>query len=639
MNGDRRHIAIVGKRRLALSLLLGCSLLAAGCSSLTAVLGSGDENKQQVVDDPGPATPYEVKLSGIDAKKGKRLLAALHETSTAIRLRDRPPSTLAGLDRRAEEDIGRFNTVLRSFGYYDGRVTFAIEETVTGEKESDSFSRPMLLEYRIETGPAYLLAEANLTLVRPDGTDRHPMDDEELRKAGLSLGMRAEADPIIQAEQRTVDGVRGKGYPLAKAGQRRITADTAEKTLSVTYEIVTGKKADFGAVTVTGAEKVDPGFIAGFRSWQEGDGFSPDELVATRRSLTKSKLFHSAGVSPAGSVDAQGRIPIEIQVKERDHRTIGGGIDYSTADEIGVNGFWEHRNLLGAGEKLLLHLEASQLQQGFRTGFDKPQFFRHDQTLVVEGQGKKYNTAAYAGEAADSFVGIERRFKEYWSATVGITAEYSDLTGADSPNENFYLGGLRGIVRRDSTDINTPLDPTAGSRLELAVTPYTSLGGASTQFISVALNGSHYLPFDEAGRYVLAGRGRLGGIWGDERSALPSNKRFYSGGGGSVRGYAYQQVGPLDEDNDPIGGRSVIEAGMEFRARVTDHIGVVPFVEGGNVFENSRPDGIEMQWAAGLGLRYYTAIGPLRFDFAVPLDKRGSIDDDFQIYLSIGQAF
>ncbi|EKD34084.1 MAG: hypothetical protein ACD_75C02477G0003, partial [uncultured bacterium] len=102
--------------------------------------------------------------------------------------------------------------------------------------------------------------------------------------------------------------------------------------------------------------------------------------------------------------------------------------------------------------------------------------------------------------------------KEYWSATVGITAEYSALTGADSPNENFYLGGLRGIARRDSTDINTPLDPTTGSRLELAVTPYTSLGGASTQFISVVLNGSHYLPFDEAGRYVLAGRGRLGGI-------------------------------------------------------------------------------------------------------------------------------
>jgi len=109
--------------------------------------------------------------------------------------------------------------------------------------------------------------------------------------------------------------------------------------LSVTYEIVTGEKADFGAVTVTGAEKVDPGFIASFRSWQEGAQFSPDEIVATRRSLTKSKLFHSVGVNPGTLVDEQGQIPIEIQVKERDHRTIGGGIDYSTADEIGVNGF------------------------------------------------------------------------------------------------------------------------------------------------------------------------------------------------------------------------------------------------------------------------------------------------------------
>ena len=153
------------------------------------------------------------------------------------------------------------------------------------------------------------------------------------------------------------------------------------------------------------------------------------------------------------------------------------------------------------------------------------------------------------------------------------------------------------------------------------------------------MNGSQYFAFDEEGDYVLAGRGRAGMIIGEDRSDLPANKRFYSGGGESVRGYEYQKVGPLDEDGDPLGGRSVLEAGLEFRARVTESFGIVPFVEGGNVFEASDPEDLDLLWAAGLGFRYYTAVGPLRFAFAVPLDKRDNVDDDFQIYLSLGQAF
>jgi translocation and assembly module TamA len=648
MSEHRRHTAIVLQKRLVLHLLLGC-LLISGCTPLKKVLGRGDESGQEVGGDLGRTVPYEVKISGIDPQE-KQLLAALNETGTAMRLRARPPSTLAGLTRRAEEDVGRFNAVLRSFGFYDGRATFEIHETAGGEGQSPTeavdaagqkgqhtASRPLVLEYRIETGPAYLLAEVNLHVVEPDGTRQQPMEAEELKKIGLSRGMRAKAESIILAEQLAVDGIRGKGYPLAKAGDRKVIADTAEKTLNVTYQVISGKKANFGETTVTGAEKVDPEYIAGFRSWQTGARFSPDEVVKTRRELAKSNLFSSASVSPADSVNDQGEIPIEIQVAERDHRTVGGGVDFSTADGIGANAFWEHRNMFGAGERLRLHLKASELQQGFEAGLSKPRFYRPDQALVIDGQGKSYNTAAYEGELADSFVGLERRFAEYWTATAGLTAEYSALTGADSPNEEFYLGGVRAVVRHDST--GNPLDPTRGSRLEITASPLTSLAGPGTQFVSLAVNGSHYLPFDDAGHYVLAGRARLGGVWGEERSALPSHKRFYSGGGGSIRGYAYQQVGPLDENDDPLGGRSVVEAGLEFRARVAENIGVVPFIEGGNVFEDSQPEDVEMQWAAGLGLRYYTAIGPLRLDFAVPLDQRESIDDDFQVYLSIGQAF
>jgi translocation and assembly module TamA len=150
---------------------------------------------------------------------------------------------------------------------------------------------------------------------------------------------------------------------------------------------------------------------------------------------------------------------------------------------------------------------------------------------------------------------------------------------------------------------------------------------------------TYYAPLDSK-RLIIAARGKIGGMVGDSRADIPAPKRFYSGGGGSVRGYQYQLVGPLDADNDPQGGRSVIEMGVEARIRVTEDFGLVPFLEGGNVFDSMAPDFSEsFRWGAGIGARYYTAIGPIRFDIAVPLNKRKGVDDDFQFYISIGQAF
>lgn len=642
--GKRRQKTIVLMTRLAvLSLLLGssfltgCSTLAETFASLTRPFTKGDGIEQETIDAPGPRLAYQVELAiAGQAQNNKRLRDFLHESSTSLRLKDRPTATLAGLQRRAEEDVLRFTEVLQSFGYYDGKVSFTIRPKSGAEDVSPAPGSTAVVLFAIDSGPPYLLAHVELEVIRPDLTVRRPMNEAELKLAGLTTGKPAEAETIIQAEQQAVEIIRAGGYPLARAGDRNVTANTAEKTLNVTFAIITGEKANFGPVTVKGATEVDPDFIAGYRTWQQGELFSPEEVADTRRELTASNLFLAADVRPGAAVTDQGEIPIEIEVTERKHRTIGGGIDYSTADGIGANGFWEHRNLFGSGEKLRLHLEASQLQYGFETDFAKPQFLRRRQNLVADGQGKEFTTDAYEGELADGFVGIERRFLEYWAATLGVTAEYSDLTGPDSPNEYFFLGGLRGKLRRDST--SNPLDPTDGSRLELAVSPLSSLAGANAGFTTLLLTGSSYLPLDKARRYVLAGRARAGTVFGEERSSLPSNKRFYAGGGGSIRGYEYQKVGPLDEENDPIGGRSLMEAGIELRTRVTETIGVVPFIEGGNVFESQEPEDFDLLWAAGLGLRYYTAVGPLRFDFAVPLDQR-EIDDDFQIYLSIGQAF
>ena len=610
------------------ALLLAFAL--GGCSLSQSLLPEEKDSSPVALEDAQrQALPYEVHINGVEQEDGV-LLAQLQEVSNAIRLEDRPPSSRVGLQRRAEDDQERFVTVLKSFGFYDATVDFDVSpETSAAEK--------VQLTYRIDPGPVYLLAEAEIALVRDGHSEPRPLTDAQMEKTGLKLGMPAKADPIIEAEKQVVEFVRREGFPLAHAQKRSVIADTERKTLSVTYRIEPGEKAVFGDTRVFGATEVDSDFIASYREWERGAQFDPEQVSDMRTQLARSNLFESVTVKPAKAVTPDGEIPMEVEVVERKHRTIGGGVDYSTADGPGANAFWEHRNLMGAGERLRLRLKASALEQGGEADFRKPQFLRDRQRLVAEGEAKNFDTEGYQGVLASGFLGVERELSKTWSATVGGVLEYSDLAGANSPNEQFYLGGLRTMLRRDSTD--NLLDPSKGSRSEIEVAPYTSLTGKSSQFVQVALGGSRYYSIDEDKKWIIAGRGRVGMIFGDELEALPSNNRFFSGGGGTVRGYEFQSIGPLDGENEPTGGRSTIDLGVELRAHLTEDIGLVPFIEGGNVFDSSTSDSFDLFCHAGLGIRYYTAVGPLRFDVAIPLDKRDNIDDDFQLYFSIGQAF
>jgi len=143
-------------------------------------------------------------------------------------------------------------------------------------------------------------------------------------------------------------------------------------------------------------------------------------------------------------------------------------------------------------------------------------------------------------------------------------------------------------------------------------------------------------------RFLLGrppGRAAAGSLTGENVRNIPASLRFYSGGGGSVRGYKYQSLGPHDRNGDPLGGLSFTDVSLEARFRITESFGIVPFVDGGMVYETTMPDwGRDLSWGVGLGFRYYTLIGPIRLDIATPLQDRDN-NKAFQIYLSIGQAF
>ena len=194
------------------------------------------------------------------------------------------------------------------------------------------------------------------------------------------------------------------------------------------------------------------------------------------------------------------------------------------------------------------------------------------------------------------------------------------------------------IAEYSSAD--NPLDPTSGLTLAGRMEPFTSLEDSSSSFVLWSISGQHYLPLLTDRTLILATRGRYALLAGTGRESIPEDMLLYAGGGGSVRGYAYQYAGPLDDDDKPLGGVSAVDFSAELRWRFKKDYGLVLFGDGGGAFSGRDPSAKEDYfWGVGTGFRYYTPIGPIRVDVAVPLERRDGVDDLFQLYVSLGQAF
>jgi translocation and assembly module TamA len=631
---NAKDTAVIGTRALALSLflpLLGAGLLS-GCETLFSE--DGEEPPAEAAGETGeedsvPGLDYSVEILGVEDSDLKGLL---EKSSQLFALIERPPATRGGVRRRAEGDMERFGATLRSEGYYAATSTFEIVEDTA--PKTDDGAAPVVVRISVDPGPAYKLSEV---AVRYPETVAEvsdlPRDADDL---DLEIGMRARAVAILTAQNNLILDLKNLGYPFAEVTDRKTTIRHDEAIMRVAFEADPGPLAHFGAVSIEGTEEVDEDYARVLLTWQDGDLFSREAVDATRRELLRSGLFASAKINLAEAVDAEGRLPVTIDVLEAKHRSVGFGAKYSTGEGAGVETFWEHRNFFGNGERLRVTATAAQIEQMLDGAFRKPNFLQRDQALLANLAVRHANTDAFDEVSAASFAGLERPLGENWTVTGGLANEYLVIDDDDG-ERTFLLFGLPGTARRDTTD--NLLNPSKGTRLTLSLTPWVGTLDESLTWLNGFTSGSAYYAIDQEARFVLAGRGKLGVIVGEDTAALPANKRFYAGGGGSVRGYEFQKVGPLDDDDDPLGGRSVIEVGAEVRARVTESVGLVPFIDGGMVYDDAYPDfSEEILWAAGLGVRYFTAIGPVRFDLAFPLNGR-DVDDSFQFYISIGQAF
>ena len=605
----------------------------------------------------------------IDVAGGdKALKDAVTDASSLYQLRKDAPPDGDALARRAQGDFGPIIDAMWGAGYYDAAVTIAIGRASLSILTSDiagfaraaeSYRNRAVAPVTIKVDPGPLFTLRSIRVLGPGGAE---LSEAELpgRIVRLKKGSSAAAAELRAAEARIVDYFRKEGRPLAKVASVAPVVDHAAHVMDVTFTIDPGPIAPFGDATMNGPRDFNPAIARSFLYIQPGDPYSPRAVEDARNTIRQIPAVGGVRITEGTALDAYGRLPYTVDVEDRLPYAMGASAKYSTTNGPAGQVYWEDRNVFGGAELLRLQADVfyappwyitsqnlnsfsiHDLGWRFSASFMKPALWGTPNDLLVNALGERVSTSGagffgYEAEDADATVAVRHRFTQNFWVQAGIEAQTgvaTDFLG----RVNYTLVGVPASANYDTTD--SKLDPTRGVRLHASVSGFPTALGSTVDLVQGKARASAYYSLDPDSRFVLAGLIGLGAMGGADLADIPANWRLYAGGGGSVRGYAYNSLGPTGPFGlAVVGGRSLFYASAELRMKVTDTIGVVPFFDAGNAYATSFPNfSAPLATAVGVGLRYYTAIGPIRADVAFPLQRRQG-NAPVAFYVSIGQAF
>lgn len=596
------------------------------------LFGSGDEGEAVV--DP---VQYEVSF---DVEGDETLERRLRRASSLLADEERPVSGSLGILAKARDERQLLVATLYEEARYDGVVDIRIEGRPLDEIAPDAVfdtSRPVPISVTVRTGQEYRLGAIAL-----DG------ETGGLAPAsfGLLPGGEAGSTAILRASAAMVEELKKQGRPLARVLDREVIADSATGELDVTIALAAGPIAPFGETTVSGTESVDRDFTEYMAGIERGKIYDPEDVEEAQERLLELEVFDSVRVVEAESLAADGSIPIDVTVSERKHRYFGAGATISNTEGLGLEGYWGHRNLFGRAERLrfqgsISRIGASdqfeELNYNAALLFEKPGVIGPASKFTADIRSAWEHPDAYDKLSFQTGVGVTYELSEHQTVSAGARVEWAEIEDSFGLNEYLIASAPLQYVFDNRQN---PLNAKNGVRLLAFIEPaYDFESGAA--FVKLRGEAAAYRALDADQRIVAAGRIAMGSILGASLTEVPADRRFYAGGGGSVRGYAYQGIGPkapVNGELQPTGGLSYAEASAELRFEVTESFGLVPFVDTGTVSVEPFPDFSDIKVGAGLGIRYATPFGPIRLDAAVPLNP-GPGDPDFGIYAGIGQAF
>jgi translocation and assembly module TamA len=595
--------------------------------------------------------------------------ATLKATSDLQTLRTSAPVSPFGFIARARSDVDRLKTVLESFGYYESTVIIKINGVpITDPSLGDTLTAlpkgsVAIAHISFTLGTLYHLRRIDIEGDVPQTIDARST-------LGLKTGQPAVAAEVLAGSNRLQTALQEQGYAFAKVDAPVAYEAADEPVLDLIFQVVVGSKATIGDIHIDGLRRVHERLLRRRLLLKTGDLFRPSQIERARRDLLALNVFGLVTVETGAQADASGGVPISFKVRERPRHAVTFNSAFSS--DLGGSGgaTWTDRNVFGNAEQLTFAASVINLGGSNTTGIGydtsikylRPEFLHRDQSLQFAVGAIKQHLEAYDQTAKTAGVTLNRKLSSVWNLSAGlattveqITQTISALPGPNgvpvliTPTFNYTLVALPLTAAYDSTDLPTPLDdPRHGLRGSLTVTPTLALGHPNSTFIITQIKAAAYFDLNNLlpispGRSVLAARTLAGIAQGAGQLSLPPDQRFYAGGSGTIRGYAYQSVGPIfPGTNLPTGGTAITAVGLEFRQRFGASWGAAVFADGGQTSAKLRLVPSQLQVGAGAGLRYYTPIGPIRFDVALPLNPtagEGSLQGHYQFYIGLGQAF
>lgn len=578
---------------------------------------------------------YGVTIEGLDPL---RLTGTLKAVSELWKGRNRP-ATAGQLASRIKLDTVTMRTLLESEGHYGAVIDSSITPRAArgGTSPDNAGGADVLL--RAEPGKPYVWSSITLDAIPPGRGDLALI-------FGLKVGQTIRAAEVEKAEADYRLRLANIGFPFADLGPRDVEIDDATQTGSYLLTGTSGPIGRIGRIRMEGYAPFGVDHAQVIARFRPGDRYSAVLTEDFRRALVQTQLFAGVTIKP---VDTGERTPegdaitdIVVNGNQGPLRALAGQAGYSTSEGVRVEAQWRHRNLVKPEGQSTARIVAGTIEQALGAEIRLGNFRQRDRTVVGLAEFANITRPAFQAKTLTVAARISRDstpiWQKRWTWSAGFELVGSDerdrSAGRDALGRRQYLvAALPLQLGFDTSD--DLLDPTSGYRLTARVSPEAALQGG--RFRSYARLQGDVSGYQRAGPIVIAGRIRLGSITGIDRAEVAPTRRLYAGGGGSVRGYDFQGVGPRSASNTPLGGLSLVEGSVEARYRFGD-FGAVAFVDAGQAYESSTPSFSGIQYGAGVGGRYYTPFGPLRFDIARAINRR-PFDPKFAIYISIGQSF
>ena len=569
-----------------------------------------------------------------------RLDALLKQTSSLVSLQKGLPAAPFALIGRAQADTKQFAVVLHSLGYDSGSVTVTIDGM--------ALNSPTLFQRLTQAPPG----ESAKVLVTPHQGAVFHLGHVDV--TGLPAGFKppaivkpgqvALAAPVLAATPALRTALHNDGYAFATVSEPLAVAMPAAHLLDVTYKVTAGPRVKIGPIQFSGLTRTNEAFLRRHITLREGQLYSDTAITGARDSLLNLGVFSSVTPVPQDQLTPQAEVPILFRVTQQKLYAVTFSGSYATDVGMTLSTSWEDRDVFTHAETLTFTAAADGLggtgtvAPGYdlKAVFAKPDYYIRGQTLSVSLEALNQSLNAYSRIAEIAGAQFSRALTHHISISYGPTF-VTERVFQNSTTRAYVLAQFPTTIAYNTT--NSLLEPTHGINASVTLTPTEPVSGTkSAPFLIAYASASTYLAVEPDAWGIIAVRGQVGTIQGVTQFQVPADQRFYAGGSGTVRGYAYQTIGPLFPDDTPEGGLSLDAFSLEFRQHITKSFGIVPFVDAGQVSAGSAPFTGRMFVGFGLGGRYYTSIGPIRVDFAVPMTR---IADSaaFEVYVGLGEAF